>query len=155
MEMYYIFAGMFCFFIFGNLGIHLYYKKMHQKLIESLKGKNYILFKNVDMEMDSSGKLAFSYQRNKADIIILDNEIFILLFNKPLRQAQPILQISNSNETFPFISRKISFDSKFGVNGKLRIQGTFGQGITSGKYKIFLDFNTIDFDLEYYLHHST
>jgi len=127
---------------------------MHKKLIESLQGKNYTLCKNVDMEMDSSGKLAFSYQRNKADIIMLDNEIFILFFNKPLRQAQPILHIGNSNETFPFISRKISFDSKFNVNGRLRIQGTFGQGITIGKYKIFLDFNTIDFDLGYYLHHS-
>ncbi|MDR6404438.1 MULTISPECIES: hypothetical protein [Chryseobacterium] len=62
-------------------------------------------------------------------------------------QAQPILQISNSDKNFPLISRKTSFDSKFRINGKLRIIGSFGQGITGGKYKIFIDFNNIDFDL--------
>jgi hypothetical protein len=141
MEMYFIFGGMICFFIFGNLGIHLYYKKQHERFLDSLKGKNFTLIKNLDMEMESSGKLGYRYQFNKSDVVILENEIFLLLFNKPLRQAQPILQISNSNILFENIAKKIPFDSKF------RVQGTFGNGITSGKYKIFLDFGKTGFDL--------
>lgn len=75
---------MLCFVIFGNFGIHLYYKKKHEKFLESLKGRNYTLFKKLDMEMESSSTLSFSYQFNKADVIILDNEIFLLLFTKPV-----------------------------------------------------------------------
>lgn len=147
MEMYFIFGGMICFFIFGNLGIHLYYKKKHEKFLDFLKGKDFALFKNLDMEMESFGKLGYRYQYNKSDVVILDNEIFLLLFNKPLRQAQPILQISNSNIIFDQITKKIPFDSKFRVQDKLRIQGNFGEGIASGKYKIFLDFSKTSFDL--------
>jgi hypothetical protein len=147
MEIYFIFAGMLCFAIFGNLGIHLYYKRKHENFLRTLKGKNYTLFQKLDMEMESSTKLSFSYQFNKTDVIILDNEIFLLIFTKPFKQAQPILQISNSNEIFPFVSRKIPFDSKFRVNGKLRIMGSFGSDIANGKYKIFIDFNKTDFDL--------
>ncbi|MBW7674572.1 hypothetical protein [Chryseobacterium chendengshani] len=147
MEMYFIFGVMISFFIFGNLGIHLFYKKKHKKFLDSLKGKNFTLIKNLNMEMESSGKLGSSYQFNKSHVVILENEIFLLLFSKPFKQAQPILQISNSNIVYDNISKKISFDSKFRVQGKLRIQGTFGKGITSGKYKIFLDFNKSNFDL--------
>lgn len=145
--MYFIFGGIICFFIFGNLGIHLYYKKQHEKFLDSLKGENFTLIKNLDMEMESSAKLGYSYQFNKSDVVILENEIFLLLFNKPLRQAQPILHISNSNAIFPGISRKMSFESKFRVQGKLRIKGSFGEGIIKGNFKIFLDFNDKDFDL--------
>lgn len=97
--------------------------------------------------MESSGKIAYSYQRNKADIIFLDDEIFLLLFNEPFLQAQPILQISNSDKSFSNISKKISFNSKFNVRGKLRIKGNFGQGITAGNYTIFLDFKGKDLDI--------
>lgn len=147
MEIYFIFGAMVSFFIFGNLGIHLYYKKKHEIFLDSLKGKDFTLIKNLDMEMESSGKIGYRYQFNKSDVVILENEIFLLLFNKPIKQAQPILQISNSNFVSDNISKKITFDSKFRVQGKLRIQGTFGKGITSEKYKIFLDFNKTDFDL--------
>lgn len=76
MEMYFIFGGMICFFIFSNLGIHFYFKKRHKDFIDSLKGKNYILFKRLNMEMESSGKIGYRYQFNKVDIIIMDSEIF-------------------------------------------------------------------------------
>lgn len=147
MEIYFIIGGILCFAIFGNFGIHLYYKKKHENFLNSLKGKNYTFFKKIDMEMESSTKLSFSYQFNKSDVIILDDQIFLLLFTKPFRGAQPILQVSNNDEFFPYVSRKIPFDSKFRVNGKLRIMGSFGQGMTIVKYKIFLDFNKTNFDL--------
>jgi hypothetical protein len=147
MEMYFIFGGMIFLFIFGNLGIHYYYKNKHQELIKSLKGKNYKLISKVNMTMESSAKIAFSYQRNKADVIFLGDEIFLLLFSKPFPQAQPILQISNNDKSFSNISKKISFNSKFNLLGKLRIKGNFGQGITSGNYTIFLDFTGKDFDI--------
>lgn len=134
-------------FIFGNLGIHYYYKNKHKELIKSLKGKNYKLISKVSMTMESSGKIAFSHQRNKADVIFLDDEIFLLLFNKPFPQAQPILQISNSDKSFSNISKKISFNSKFNVRGKLRIKGNFSQRITAGNYTIFLDFKGKDLDI--------
>lgn len=134
-------------FIFCNLVIHYYYKNKHQELIKSLKGKNYKLISKVNMTMNSSAKIAFSDQRNKADVIFFDDEIFILMFSKVLPQAQPILQISNSDKSFSNISKKISFTSKFNVRGKLRIKGNFGQGITSGNYTIFLDFKGKDFDI--------
>jgi hypothetical protein len=147
MEMYFILSAMVCFFIFGNLAIHLHYKKKHKTFLQSLKGKQYILFKKLDMEMESVAKLAYRYQFNKADIVILDQEIFILLFTKPFGMAQPILHISNSDEVFQHVPKKIPFDSKFRVNGKLRIKGSFGQGLMHAQYKIFIDFNTVDFDL--------
>ncbi|MEC3876328.1 hypothetical protein [Chryseobacterium salviniae] len=147
MEMYFILSAMVCFFIFGNLAIHLHYKKKHQTFLQSLKGKQYMLFKKLDMEMESVGKLGYRYQFNKADIVILDQEIFILLFTKPFGMAQPILHISNSDKVFQHIPKKIRFDSKFRVNGKLRIKGSFGQGFMCAQYKILIDFNKVDFDL--------
>ncbi|GAB0156982.1 hypothetical protein CHRYSEOSP005_22500 [Chryseobacterium sp. Alg-005] len=147
MEIYFIIGGMLCFFVFGNLGIHLYFKKKHQQFLESLKGKEFIWIKSINMEMESSGKLGYRYLFNKADVVILDDEIFLLIFNKPIRQAQPILQISNTHNIFPYVSKKIAFDSKFIEKGKLKIKGSFGAGLTSGKYTVFLNFNNKDFDL--------
>ncbi len=138
---------MIFFFVFGNLGIHYYYKNKHKDFIQSLKGRGYKIIRKVDMNMESSAKFGFSYQLNKADVIFLEDEIFLLLFNKPFLQAQPILQISNSDGSFSNISKKISFNSKFNMRGKLRIKGSFGQGITSGNYTIFLDFKGKDFDI--------
>lgn len=145
--MYFIFGGMISFVVFGNLGIHYYYKNKHKNLIQSLKGRDYQIIYKVNMNMESSAKFGFSYQLNKADVIILDDEIFLLIYNKPFLQAQPILQISNSEKSFSNISKKISFLSKFNVRGKLRIKGNFDQGITLGNYTIFLDFNGKDFDI--------
>ncbi len=147
MEIYFIIGGMLSFFIFGNLGIHFYFKRKHKQFLESLEGKDFILIEKVNMEMTSFGKLSFRHQFSKADVIILKDEIFFLIFNKPFPQAQPILQISNTNNIFPHVSKKIRFDSKFRENGKLRIKGSFGEGITSGEYKILLDFNNKNFDL--------
>ena len=145
--MYFVFGGMIFLFIFGNLAIHYYYKNKHKDLIKSLKGKNYKVICKVNMTMDSSAKVGFSYQRNNADVVFFDDEIFLLLCNKPIPQAQPILQISNSDKFFSNISKKISFNSKLNVHGKLRIKGNFGQGIIKGNYTIFLDFNGKDFDI--------
>jgi len=106
-----------------------------------------MLFNKLNVEMESVTKLSYRYEFNKADIVILDQDIFILLFTKLFGMAQPILQISNSNDVFQHVQKKFPFDSKFRVNGKLRIKGSLGQGLVGTQYKIFIDFNTVDFDL--------
>ncbi|MFZ4928677.1 hypothetical protein [Chryseobacterium sp. Mn2064] len=147
MEIYYFIFAIICFVIFGNLGIHLYYKRKHKDFIESLKGKKYTLFKKLNMEMESIGKVGFKYQFNTADVVFLDDSIFILLSVRPFGMAQPILQISNNSDIFPSISRKFSYDSKNNENGKLKIKGRFGQGMTGGTYTIWINFKSTGFDL--------
>ncbi|NIF05079.1 hypothetical protein F3J23_06450 [Chryseobacterium sp. Tr-659] len=146
METNYIIAGI-CYVILGGLGIFLYYKRKHKKFLESLKNKNFTILKKLNMETEFFGKLAFRYRRDTADVIILEDKIFLLLYSNPLGIAHQIYQICNCTESFPFISKKLSLDSKYNDHGRLRINGKFGHGITGGKYSILLDFNRTGFDL--------
>lgn len=79
--------------------------------------------------------------------------IFLLINGKIFRQAQPILQISRigNTEKFKDVWEEINYISKMKVENKLRISGFALRGSFKVDYKIFLDFQNKDFDLENYI----
>ena len=77
----------------------------------------------------------------KSDIIFLDDEIFILAWN---RQT---IQIRTSLEIFPGVSQILSYSSKVKMNDRLEIKGNLHQGFIQGDYKIVLNFKGKNFDL--------
>lgn len=157
MQMYFIFLGIVCFLILGNLGIHYYNTRQHKKILEFLNGQEYFVIKNVIVNIDvASSKSLYNYQINTANVIFFKNHIFLLISSKIFKQAQPILQISRigNKEKFDNVSEEINYISKLKINNKLRITGFSERGSVKIGYKIFLDFKTTNFDLEQYLNQS-
>ncbi|WP_428068758.1 hypothetical protein [Chryseobacterium gambrini] len=154
MELYFVIGGFICLVIAGNLGTHFYYKKKHRQLLEFLKGKEFVCIKNIGIDIDASHSKTFhDYRVNKADVIFFKTHIFLLINGKIFRQAQPILQISRigNTEKFKDVWEEINYISKMKVENKLRISGFALRGSFKVDYKIFLDFQNKDFDLENYI----
>lgn len=157
MEVYFAIGGLFCLLIVGNLGTHFYYKEKHRKLLEFLKGKEFVCIKNVKINIDVSHNKTFrDYQVDKADVILFKKHIFLLITGKFFKQAQPIVQISRigNTEKFKDIWEEINYISKMKVENTLRIVGFALRGAFKVDYKIFLDFENKNFDLEQYLSKS-
>lgn len=149
-EIYFIISGILCLLIVGNLGIHFYNKNKHRKLLDFLNRQDYILIKNIPVNIDSSSsKSLYNYQINYADVIFFQEHIFLLITSKIFKQAQPILQISKigNNEKFPNVWEEINYVSKLAINTKLRIIGFSERGLVKINYKILLDFTDKNFDL--------
>nr|WP_314491154.1 hypothetical protein [uncultured Chryseobacterium sp.] len=77
----------------------------------------------------------------KSDIVFLDQEIFILSWNKQT------IQIRTSFEIFPGVSQSLSYSSKVKMNDRLEIKGNLHQGFIQGVYKIVLNFKGKNFDI--------
>ncbi|WP_308003866.1 hypothetical protein, partial [uncultured Chryseobacterium sp.] len=154
MELYFVIGGFICLVIARNLGTHFYYKIKHRQLLEFLKGKKYVCIKNIGIDIEAlHSKASRSYKVNKTDVIFFKTHIFLLINGKIFRQAQPILQISRigNTEKFKDVWEEINYISKMKVENKLRISGFALRGSFKVDYKIFLDFQNKDFDLENYI----
>ncbi|WBV53239.1 hypothetical protein [Chryseobacterium gambrini] len=150
MELYFVIGGFICLVIARNLGTHFYYKIKHRQLLEFLKGK----IKNIGIDIEAlHSNASRSYKVNKTDVIFFKTHIFLLINGKIFRQAQPILQISRigNTEKFKDVWEEINYISKMKVENKLRINGFALRGSFKVDYKIFLDFQNKDFDLENYI----
>lgn len=154
MELYFVIVVLFCFLVIGNVGTHFYYKEKHKQLLKFLIGKEFLCIENVKIDIDVSHNKTFrGYQINKADVIFFRKHIFLLIRGKIFSQAQPILQISRigNTEKFKDVWEEINYISKMKVENKLRISGFALRGSFKVDYKIFLDFENKDFDLENYI----
>lgn len=145
---------LFCFLVIGNVGTHFYYKEKHKQLLKFLIGKEFVCIKNIGKDIEAlHSKASRSYKINKTDIIFFKTHIFLLINGKIFRQAQPILQISRigNTEKFKDVWEEINYISKMKVKNKLRVSGFALRGSFKVDYKIFLDFQNKDFDLENYI----
>ncbi len=99
------------FFIFGSLwliggnyALHKFEENKKNLLLKSIKSKEYQLIKNVKLKTYSNSKHHFGYSYNvlNADVIIVENNIFILQFitrfGEKIKMCQPILQFYYDGE---------------------------------------------------------
>jgi hypothetical protein len=141
-ESYFFIGGLLLFFIFANLIIYFYLQYKRESFFNSIKNREYTLIKKVETETEGYSQLGAKIRYTNSDIVFLDDEIFILTFNKA------ILQLTKSQEFFPGIYYKYSYESKLKVNDRLEIRNS------DGSIKVNLNFKNKNFDLEHYLNKS-
>jgi len=144
-ESYFFIGGIILFFIVANASIYFYLKYKRKLFFNYIKDQKYTLVKNVETETEGYSKLSSKISYRKADIIFLEDYIFILAYNKP------IIQIGNENKIFPSVFHSWNYQSKAKINNRLEIKGKITQGFLNGNYKIYLNFKDKNFDIEKYL----
>jgi len=143
MDFFSLLCVFLCIYIFGNLGFHYFNKKKHEKFMLFLSGKYLKKIENTFTDIDvSSSKSIYNYQVNKADIILLDDHIFLLAKSRIFKIAQPILQISriDNDEKFPYVWEEISYISRQEINQNLLIKGYAQRNSIKITYKIVIGF---------------
>lgn len=92
----------------ANYLIHLYYKGQHKKALNQIKNEKYQIFYRLKLKQS----YRFGFHLNWADLIILENYIILLLFNRPIKQAQPVIvfykeKLSEKTKTYTGQKHKI------------------------------------------------
>lgn len=133
-----LFVGAFILTILIYIGCITYVNHMRKAFFQHIKKRNYQLIKNVDIRFkDIPRRNTGGYAFNTADIIFLDQEIFILPHNKP------IMHLSQSSEIFPGAQDKYKL-SYFSIQQNIleikATRNTFDVTFT-------LNFENKDFDL--------
>lgn len=138
--------------VFGNLGIHHYYKKKREKVIANLNGINYKMIYNVVTHISGKSRLSLSYQRKKSDVVFYENNILILPYNatKLFKQYQPSLQysFSTAENKIDGISTQIRIENLMQKENKLRFFHKGIGGILNGKMETELEFPQNEIDLK-------
>lgn len=142
MEIYFLIGGVILFWILINLIFYFYFKYTRKIFFNFIKYRKYSIVKNVETETESYQKIGAKITYRKCDIIFLEDEIFLLSFNKA------IIQLSKSTDIFPGVMHKFTYYSKRKVKDRLEI-ANFDKS-----FKANLNFKNKDFDLEEYLNKS-
>jgi len=145
---------MFLFFLFGNYGIHLFFKNRKQKLILSLKDSDYKIIYKVKTYVTGKSKISYSWRKMRSDLILMEKNLIIIPYNYNLRglikQYQPILQYSfDSNyKNYSGVSWLMLVDSVEKKDNKIiltyRVRDNFIKSITITE----LDFSEKDIDID-------
>lgn len=140
-----LFLPFILFFIIGNYGIHLYFKQKRTSFFKNIGNRKFREYLNLKTVINATSKISFSLQSFRADVVLFENSLYVLLKNSNLKglinQNQSILQISrNENiEKFEGIS-KVYFLEKYEINNnKIKIFSTQNL-IVSAKFEIIIDF---------------
>ncbi|TBM98524.1 hypothetical protein EYD45_16385 [Hyunsoonleella flava] len=143
---------MFSWVVFGNLGIHLYFKKKREKVIENLNGINHKIANNIVTHISGKSRLNISYQRKKSDVVFYENNILILPYNatKLFKQYQPSLQysFSKTENKIDGISTQIRIENLMQKENKIKLFHKGIGGILNGKMETELEFPLNETDLK-------
>ncbi len=148
-DLYFFIGGIVLLLIAVKTAAYFYIQYKWKVFFSYIKDRKYILFKNVETEIEGYSKLGSKITYRKADIVFLENDIFILAYYKP------ILQIGNENNIFPSVFQRWDYESKTKINDRLEIKGKLTQSFLNGNYKVYLNFKGKNFDLEKYLTQTT
>ena len=116
-------AGLLCFVLIGNFLIHKYYQKQHRKILNKIKTEEYEFFK--DLKLTQTWILGFRI--NRADLILLKNEIIVLIYNSNfkgiIKHAQHAILFyqKNSEQLMDGISDKIKIEKIFSTTNGIKI----------------------------------
>ncbi|MDR6157499.1 hypothetical protein QF023_001015 [Chryseobacterium sp. SLBN-27] len=132
-------GGFILTFIFGNIFVYFLNKNKQKRFFDFIRDREYTLVRNVETEIEGYSKLGAKISYRKGDIVFLDDEIFILTFNKP------IIQLTKSYDDFLGVFYKYSYDAKQKVKERLEIMNS------NGSIKVNLNLKNKDFDLENYI----
>lgn len=139
-ELYFGIGGILLICLLINLIIYLYLKYKRKIFFDYIKNRKYTLIEKTETNIESYSKISSKLVYRKSDILFLDDEIFILTFNKP------ILQISKSSENFPSIFQKFVYETKLKDNDFLKIEGKFYTPI-EGNFKISINLKNKNIDI--------
>lgn len=95
---------MFSIAIIGNILIHLTYRKQHKSFLSKLGNTDYYLSKNAKIEFEFISKFSMAYRFAIGDIVVNQNNIYILQKNKFIKQCMPILAFTNNLYATNFIN---------------------------------------------------
>lgn len=131
--------------------LYFYFKRQQKRFFNYIQDKDYKIVKNVETDIENYSKMEYKFVHKMADIIFLEDEIFILIHHKLILGGE-ILQVGKKTETFPGILRKLIYTSKSKVQERLELKGYFNRGILNYDFKIALYFKNKDFDINSVLH---
>lgn len=94
-----ILSFMLSFLIFGNYGIHLYFKNKRKLLFKKIGHQKFLEIKNIETEIYAAGKLSSSFQLFTCDVILFDEKLLIILRKKIFNMQQSIIQIAKNEYT--------------------------------------------------------
>jgi len=144
-DLYILVIGFITILVSINAILHFYIKRQHKKFFRFIAGREYVLLEKVETQIEKYSKMNTKLLYRKSNIVFLDYEIFILTCNKPT------IQIQKSEEVFPGVFKRFSFNSKRKINDHLKIKGVFYEGFIKTDYIISLNLKDRNFSLEEYL----
>lgn len=130
---------MILIFIFVNILIYFLNKNKHKRFFNFIRDRKYDIIRDVETEIEAYSKLGAKISYRIGDVVFLDDEIFIISFNKS------IIQLTKSQENFPGVFFKYSYNLKQKVKERLEIKNS------NGSIKVYLNLKNTGFDLENYL----
>ncbi|MFC3157675.1 hypothetical protein SAMN05443633_1049 [Chryseobacterium arachidis] len=141
-NLYFFIGGFVLLWIAINTVIYFFLKYKRRLFFEYIKDRKYILLPNIETEIEGYSKFGSKISYRKADIIFLEDNVFLCTFNKP------IIQLTKNQDFFPSIYCRYTYDSKIKIKNRLQIKNS------DGSLKIYLNFKNKNFDLERYLNES-
>jgi hypothetical protein len=138
-------AFMLAFVVFGNYGIHLYFKNKRKLLVNRIGGQKFVEVKNIRTEIYAKSKLSISWELFRSDIILFENSLLILLskqgLNGLINQNQSIIQINKNEraEKLDGVERVYVLQNIEYIGTKIKLSYT-QHLILKGKCEIKLDF---------------
>ncbi len=138
-EHYFFIGGFILIFIFANAFVYFLNKSNQNRFFNFIKDRKYDIIRNVETEIEAYSKSGAKISYRKGNIVFLEDEIFIISFNKP------IIQLTKGQENFPGVFCKFYYDFKAKVKQRLEIKNS------NGSIKVNLNFKNTGFDLENHL----
>lgn len=138
-DFFILIPGFIILFMTLHTAIYFCIKRKRRKFFSYIQKRRYVLIEKVDTDIEKSSRINYKFMYRKSDIVFLDDEIFILAWNKQT------IQIRTSLEIFPGVSQILSYSSKVKMNDRLEIKGNLHQGFIQGDYKIVLNFKGKNF----------
>ncbi len=132
---------MFSFLIFGNYGIHLYFKNKRKLLFKEIGNQKYIEIKSINTEIYATSKLSASWQLFVSDIVLFDDKLLIILKKKIFNMNQSIIQISKNEHTNKLngVSKVYLLEKNESTGSKIKIKSS-QYLITKANFEINLNF---------------
>ena len=130
-------GGFTAFLIFLFVIIPYYYKRQQKIFLRSIQDRNYTIVKNVETDIETYSKLQYRFVYKVADIVFLEDEIFILIPNKLILPGA-ILQVGKTHKTYPGVLRKFTYTSKLKVDEQIEMKGNFDRVLVKSNFKIVL-----------------
>lgn len=107
-----------------NVTVHFYYRHKHRAFMQELKGSDYYLSQNADIEMDFTSRLKLKYNYYLGDVVFTANNIYLLKKSRYVfKQCGPVSAFTNSqyNTSFRNISKSYVYNKLSLINDRLII----------------------------------
>lgn len=141
-----IILSIFLIFISINLVLVRRNKKKYKEFKKRFHIGNSKNFERKKVVFEANG---FDTSINRADIIFSEASIFIIPVSKIIGTGL-IIQLSEDKSpvTYPEVAKIFHVESKHRVQNKLRIKGSFKTAFSQAEFKVSIDFEYSQFDLD-------